>query len=361
MSMRLVKQQLAALSGKGSSGSVGTEEGTPVGKDPKDRRRKRKKDSSLAVKQAKKKSKSSLTEEEIKAANLEYLRKSQPAEKSADLMSKVALQTHLITGRLLSIFLWLDIATSLLDCRPLSHTLPARVASPARPSEGSAGRQIQLGMDSYWRAKSLHGITAHAHRCSLHLLSACPSTARPRRDATGRASQGCASAASRIHKHSSACHSLHSAPTRRQGQDLRSHRGDVSISAATTGAAAGHSSPLHASQTEPAVLPISCSSPGRRASLARTPTRGSVAASAGAGSLMDVFQAIQAQMQGMAASDEPPLADVDVSHMAFHPAGRNDVYDCAPRSIIACCKGISTPLTIVPSMLQCSMFLAMPC
>ncbi|CAL5223971.1 g6580 [Coccomyxa viridis] len=36
---------------------------------------------------------------------------------------------------------------------------------------------------------------------------------------------------------------------------------------------------------------------------------------------MDVFQAIQAQMQGMAASDEPPLADVDVSHMAFHPAG----------------------------------------
>ena len=50
--------------------------------------------------------------------------------------------------------------------------------------------------------------------------------------------------------------------------------------------------------------------------------RGQVAAGAGSGSLMDVFQAMQAQMQGMAASDEPPLADVDVSDLTFHPAGR---------------------------------------
>ena len=50
--------------------------------------------------------------------------------------------------------------------------------------------------------------------------------------------------------------------------------------------------------------------------------RGQVAARAGSGSLMDVFQAMQAQMQGMAASDEPPLADVDVSDLTFHPAGR---------------------------------------
>lgn len=49
-----------------------------------------------------------------------------------------------------------------------------------------------------------------------------------------------------------------------------------------------------------------------------------MAASAGAGSLMDVFQAIQAQMQGVAASDEPPLAHVEVSRMAFHPAGTCD-------------------------------------
>ena len=50
--------------------------------------------------------------------------------------------------------------------------------------------------------------------------------------------------------------------------------------------------------------------------------RGQVAARAGSGSLMDVFQAMQAQMQGMAASEEPPLADVDVSDLTFHPAGR---------------------------------------
>ena len=50
--------------------------------------------------------------------------------------------------------------------------------------------------------------------------------------------------------------------------------------------------------------------------------RGQVAAGAGSGSLMDVFQAIQAQMQGMAAAEEPPLADVDVSDLTFHPAGR---------------------------------------
>ena len=37
---------------------------------------------------------------------------------------------------------------------------------------------------------------------------------------------------------------------------------------------------------------------------------------------MEVFQAMQAQMQGMAASEEPPLADVDVSDLTFHPAGR---------------------------------------
>ena len=101
MSMRLVKQQLAALSSKTSSGSAGVEEGKIVKKDPKNRTRKRKKDSSLAVKQTKKESKIGLTEEEIKAANLEYLRKSQPAEKSVELMSKVAHQTQLITQSLL--------------------------------------------------------------------------------------------------------------------------------------------------------------------------------------------------------------------------------------------------------------------
>ncbi len=101
MSMRLVKQQLAALSSKASSGSAGIEEVKVVKKDPKNRRRNKKKDSSLAVKQTRKKSKPALTEEEIKTANLEYLRKSQPAEKSVELMSKVDLRTHLITRSLL--------------------------------------------------------------------------------------------------------------------------------------------------------------------------------------------------------------------------------------------------------------------
>ncbi|CAK0738148.1 hypothetical protein CVIRNUC_001001 [Coccomyxa viridis] len=52
--------------------------------------------------------------------------------------------------------------------------------------------------------------------------------------------------------------------------------------------------------------------------------RAQVAAGAGSGSLMDVFQAMQAQMQGMAASDKPPMADVDVSDLTFHPAGTEE-------------------------------------
>ena len=50
---------------------------------------------------------------------------------------------------------------------------------------------------------------------------------------------------------------------------------------------------------------------------------------------MDVFQAIQAQMQGMATSDEPPSADVDVSHLAFHPAGTHTSVRCTPGPFLA--------------------------
>ena len=57
---------------------------------------------------------------------------------------------------------------------------------------------------------------------------------------------------------------------------------------------------------------------------------------------MDVFQAIQAQMQGIAASDEPPQADVEVSHLAFHPAGTYDL-NALPTSMFVQHRGsIST-------------------
>ena len=179
-------------------------------------------------------------------------------------------------------------------------------------------------MDSYWRAKSLHGNTTHAHGRCLPLLRACPSTASARKHAAGRASRGLPSAVSGMHNRSSACHCLHNTPTCRQGQAASSHHSGFRVHTTNIGAAPGHGSLLHASRAEQPFLPSSTGSPKRGASLARAPARGSVAASAGAGSLMDVFQAIQAQMQGMAASDEPPLADVDVSKMAFHPAGRYD-------------------------------------
>ena len=55
---------------------------------------------------------------------------------------------------------------------------------------------------------------------------------------------------------------------------------------------------------------------------------------------MDVFQAMQAQMQGMAASDEPPLADVDVSDLTFHPAGRGHLPVPARGFIYRLCRGI---------------------
>ena len=38
--------------------------------------------------------------------------------------------------------------------------------------------------------------------------------------------------------------------------------------------------------------------------------------------VMSCHLLLQAQMQGMAASEGPPLADVEVSQMTFHPAGQ---------------------------------------
>ena len=324
MSMRLVKQQLAALSSKASSGSAGIEEGKAVKKDPKNKGRKRKRDSSLAVKQVKKQSKVGLTEEEIKTANLEYLRKSQPAEKSVELMNKVDLRTHLTRKLALQPFGSRSLEKAFWTAGP--GVIPCQQKWQAQPGQVKLQQGTHNWMDSYWRAPSLHGIAAQAHGCSLPPLRAFPSAARARKNAVGHTPQVHASAASGIHNRSSACHSAHSAPTHWQGPDVSSHCGGLRAKAASIGAASGHGSLLHASQTTQPFLFSDTRSPQRRAFLARPPARGSVAASAGSGSLMDVFQAIQAQMQGMAASDEPPLADVNVSHVAFHPAGRFDFH-----------------------------------
>lgn len=185
-------------------------------------------------------------------------------------------------------------------------------------------------MDSYWRAKSLHGITAHAKVCSLPQFRAWPSPGKAIEHASRHIPIMSASAASETFRCSSACPSLHSAPTYRQRQDVCSQSSNVRPGARTSRAAC---------QAQRPCLLSTSSSPKRRASIARGPARGSVAASAGAGSLMDVFQAIQAQMQGMAASDEPPLADVDVSHMAFHPAGMFNLYRIRPKHSSRACEG----------------------
>ena len=178
-------------------------------------------------------------------------------------------------------------------------------------------------MDKYRQAKSLPRLAGRAHWWSLPQLRAWPSLQRATRDAVRGTSPVCASVlCGNRHLGRSACCSLHSTRAHTKDQELYSQCSAVRTGGETTGAAPAKGSRLHASLTEACFSPSSSSSPGRsRATPAGWAARGSVAALAGAGGLMDVFQAIQAQMQGMAASDEPPLADLDVSHLAFHPAG----------------------------------------
>ena len=103
MSMRLVKQQLAALSSKACTGCSGIEKKKAVTDDPKRRSRKRKKESQISVEQKKAKSSVELTNEQIETANLEYLRRYQPAEESMELMSKVLCRIGLIRRSLLRV------------------------------------------------------------------------------------------------------------------------------------------------------------------------------------------------------------------------------------------------------------------
>ena len=88
MSMRLVKQQLAALS------SNGTEEVTGGQKDHKkqseQKKRVRKKVPKLGVsKKTKSDTTRTLTESEIRQRNLEYLKNTDSTSKSLDIMNKV--------------------------------------------------------------------------------------------------------------------------------------------------------------------------------------------------------------------------------------------------------------------------------
>jgi len=90
MSMRLVKQQLAALSSKASANSTSVEKDKASKAQLKKKGRKQKKESAKIVKK-KKQSTVGLSGAEIKKHNLEYLKTSQPADKSVDLMNKVGI------------------------------------------------------------------------------------------------------------------------------------------------------------------------------------------------------------------------------------------------------------------------------
>lgn len=88
MSMRLVKQQLAALSSKRCAERSGNGANEKIAKTDR-KKRKGKKQSTSAVKKNIKESPKCLSEAEIRKQNLEYLRDSVPAEGSVDLMNKV--------------------------------------------------------------------------------------------------------------------------------------------------------------------------------------------------------------------------------------------------------------------------------
>ena len=88
MSMRLVKQQLAALSSNGTEEVTGGHKNHKKQSDQK-KRVKKKVPKSGVSKKTKSDTKRTLTETEIRQRNLEYLRNSGSASKSLDVMNKV--------------------------------------------------------------------------------------------------------------------------------------------------------------------------------------------------------------------------------------------------------------------------------
>lgn len=89
MSMRLVKQQLAALSSRDTP-ELESQKGKATGrKDRKERRNKKKQPAGAVKKKQSKEAATTLSEAEVRKRNLEYCKKSMAAEKSTELMMKV--------------------------------------------------------------------------------------------------------------------------------------------------------------------------------------------------------------------------------------------------------------------------------
>ena len=89
MSLRLVKQQLAALSNRDTAELGSKEEKAAGKKDRRETRSKRKQSAGAVKKKQKKEAAAILSKAEVRERNLEYCKKSIAAEKSAELMMKV--------------------------------------------------------------------------------------------------------------------------------------------------------------------------------------------------------------------------------------------------------------------------------
>ena len=89
MSMRLVKQHLAALSSRDTPELGSHKEKATGKKDRKERRNKKKQPAGAVKKKQSKEAAATLSEAEVRERNLEYCKKSMAAEKSTELMMKV--------------------------------------------------------------------------------------------------------------------------------------------------------------------------------------------------------------------------------------------------------------------------------
>ena len=87
--MRLVKQQLAALSSRDTAEPGSQKDKTTRKKDRKERRTKKKQPAGAVRKKQSKEAAAALSGAEVRERNLEYCKKSMVAEKSAELMIKV--------------------------------------------------------------------------------------------------------------------------------------------------------------------------------------------------------------------------------------------------------------------------------
>ena len=136
MSMRLVKQQLAALSSRGTPELESQKVKAAGKKDRKERRNKKKQPAGAVKKKQSKEAAATLSEAEVRERNLEYYKKSMAADKSTKLMMKVLhtqqVLSHSVCALLppahlctVGIFSLRFPETGPLHCRLLSLTMPA--------------------------------------------------------------------------------------------------------------------------------------------------------------------------------------------------------------------------------------------